>query len=51
MLDADGARAIELMRAMGKAKISTMPWLARPWTRLVKSKVPWATRMKFEMFG
>lgn len=51
MLDADAPRAIELMRAMAKAKISTMPWLARPWTRLVKSKVPWATRMKFEMFG
>jgi hypothetical protein len=51
MLDADAPRAIELMRAMAKAKISTLPWLAREWRGLVKRKVPWLTRMKFEMFG
>jgi hypothetical protein len=51
MLDADAPRAIELMRAMAKAKVSTMPWLAREWRGLVKRKVPWATRMKFEIFG
>jgi hypothetical protein len=51
MIDADGPRAIELMQAMAKAKISTMPWLAREWRGLLKRKVPWLTRMKFEMFG
>jgi hypothetical protein len=51
MFDADPPRAIELMRAMAKAKISTMPWLARPWARMLERKVPWAARMKFSMFG
>jgi hypothetical protein len=51
MLDAEMPRALELTRAMAKARIPEMPGLARPWSRLVKRKVPWLVRMKFEMFG
>jgi hypothetical protein len=51
MLDAEMPRALELTRAMAKAQISKMPWLARPWSRLVKRKVPSLVRMKFALFG
>jgi hypothetical protein len=51
MLDAEMPRALELTRAMAKAQISKMPWLARPWSRLVKRKVQSLVRMKFALFG
>jgi hypothetical protein len=49
MIDADAPRAIELMRAMWRAKISTMPWLSHGWASLLERKVPWQARLKFAL--
>lgn len=46
-----GEAAAALMRQMAKSRPSSLPWLIKPWQRMVKARVGFRERLRFSIFG